>query len=215
MNEGKRGRGDGISIYYLPRVVITQIHPTINTLSLCTPNSKRKLEGPGATAMELLSKSQKVVNGIIDTTENRGESSHICLEHLPSLVLCHIMQFLPHSALINLSMTSRQLHSLVMREWKSNPSFWRHITLSPTLSPPRLASLKKALVGKKKFIRSIRFNIMINAALSLKSHSGTRIADGNDFLSDSVCDFICGFYRLRRIVVQPKIKHRHIIRSFL
>jgi len=194
MNEGKRGRGDGISIYYLPRVVITQIHPTINTLSLCTPNSKRKLEGPGATAMELLSKSQKVVNGIIDTTEDRGESSHICLEHLPSLVLCHIMQFLPHSALINLSMTSRQLHSLVMREWKSNPSFWRHITLSPTLSPPRLASLKKALVGKKKFIRSIR------------------IADGIDFLSDSVCDFICGFYRLRRIVVQPKIKHRHIIR---
>ena len=212
MNEGKRGRGDGISIYYLPRVVITQIHPTINTLSLCTPNSKRKLEGPGATAMELLSKSQKVVNGIIDTTENRGESSHICLEHLPSLVLCHIMQFLPHSALINLSMTSSQLHSLVMREWKSNPSLWRHITLSPTLSPHRLASLKKALMGKKKFIRSIRFNIVINTALSLKSHSGTRIADGIDFLSDSVCDFICGFYRLRRIVVQPKIKHRHIIR---
>ena len=40
----------------------------------------------------------------------------------------------------------------------------------------------------------------------------TRIADGDDFLSDSVCDFICGFYRLRRIVIQPKIKHRHIIR---
>jgi len=193
MNESKRGRGEATSIYYLPRVVITQIHPTINTSSLCTPTSKRKLGVPGAT-MELLSESQKVVREIMDTAEDGGDSNHICLEHLPSLVLCHLMQFLPHSALLNLSMTSSQLHSLVTREWKSNPSLWRHITISPTLSPSRFASLKKALLGKKRFIRSIR------------------IADGDDFLSDSVCDFICGFYRLRRIVVQPKIKHRHIIR---
>lgn len=196
MNESKRGRGEATSIYYLPRVVITQIHPNINTsFSLCTPNPKRKLGGPGpGPTMELLSESQKVGREIMDTTEEGGDRNHICLEHLPSLVLCHLMQFLPHSALLNLSMTSSQLHSLVMREWKCNPSLWRHITLSPTLSPPRLASLKKALLGKKRLIRSIR------------------IADGNDFLSDSVCDFICGFYRLRRIVVQPKIKHRHIIR---
>lgn len=209
MNESKRGRGEATSIYYLPRVVITQIHPTINTSSLCTPTSKRKLGVPGAT-MELLSESQKVVREIMDTAEDGGDSNHICLEHLPSLVLCHLMQFLPHSALLNLSMTSSQLHSLVTREWKSNPSLWRHITISPTLSPSRFASLKKALLGKKRFIRSIRFHILTN---TLKSKLfETRIADGDDFLSDSVCDFICGFYRLRRIVVQPKIKHRHIIR---
>ena len=151
MNESKRGRGEATSIYYLPRVVITQIHPTSTTntsLSLCTPTSKRKLGGPG------------VVREIMDTTEDGGDSNHICLEHLPSLVLCHLMQFLPHSALLNLSMTSSQLHSLVTREWKSNPSLWRHITISPTLSPSRFASLKKALLGKKKFIRSIRFHIL-------------------------------------------------------
>lgn len=201
MNEVcKRGRGEetSTSIYLnLPRIVITQIHPTINTsLSLCSPNSKRKLGSTGATTTELLSQSRKLVRETIDKSEDRGgiKSNHICLQHLPSLVLCHLMQFLPHSALLNLSMTSSQLYSLVMREWRSNPSLWRHITLSPTLPPSHLASLKKALRGKKRFIRSIR------------------IADGNDFLSDSVCDFICGFYRLRRIVIQPKIKHRHIIR---
>ena len=212
MNESKRGRGEATSIYYLPRVVITQIHPNINTsFSLCTPNPKRKLGGPGpGPTMELLSESQKVGREIMDTTEEGGDRNHICLEHLPSLVLCHLMQFLPHSALLNLSMTSSQLHSLVTREWKSNPSLWRHITISPTLSPSRFASLKKALLGKKRFIRSIRFHILTN---TLKSKFfETRIADGDDFLSDSVCDFICGFYRLRRIVVQPKIKHRHIIR---
>jgi len=197
--EGKRGRGEATatSIFHLdclPRIVITQIHPTtINTNS--SPAAKRKLGGPVAS-IRLLAESRKVASEILDTfwTEGKGESSRFCLEHLPSLVLCHLMQFLPHSALLNLSMTSSCLHSLVMREWKNNPSIWRHITLSPSLSPSRLASLKKTLVGKKRFIRSIR------------------IADGNDFLSDSMCDFICGFYRLRRIVVQPKIKHRHIIR---
>jgi len=196
MSECKRGRGEATSILrldFLPRIVITQIHPT--TANTSSPITKRKLGDQGAS-LGLLAESQKVASEILDTfwTEGERESSHICLEHLPSLVLCHLLQFLPHSALLNLSMTSSHLHSLVMREWKSNPSIWRHITLSPSLSPSRLASLKKALLGKKRFIRSIR------------------IADGNDFLSDSVCDFICGFYRLRRIVVQPKIKHRHIIR---
>ena len=108
--------------------------------------------------MELLAKSQKVVSELMDTTDDRGQRNPMCLEHLPSLVFCHIMQFLPHSALFNLSMTSSCLHSLVMREWKSNPSLWRHITLSPTLSPTGVASLKKALLGKKRFIRSIRFD---------------------------------------------------------
>jgi len=192
MNEGKRGRGEATSFYYYPRIVVSRIHPTINTsISCCTPTTKRKSEA----CMELTAESEKVVSECMDTTDDsRGQGNPMCLEHLPSLVFCHLMQLLPHSALLNLSMTSSCLHSLVMREWKSNPSLWRHITISPTLSPTGLASLKKALLGKKRFIRSIR------------------IADGNDFLSDSVCDFICGFYRLRRIVVQPKIKHRHIIR---
>lgn len=192
MNEGKRGRGEAISYYFYPRIVISRIHPTINTsISFCAPSTKRK---PGAT-MELPAESQKVVSEFMDTADDiRRQGNPMCLEDLPSLVFCHLMQLLPHSALLNLSMTSSCLHSLVMREWKENPSLWRHITLSPNLSPTGLASLKKALLGKKRFIRSIR------------------IADGHDFLSDSVCDFICGFYRLRRIVVQPKIKHRHIIR---
>ena len=164
MNESKRGRGEATSIYYLPRVVITQIHPTINTSSLCTPTSKRKLGGPG------------VVREIMDTAEDGGDSNHICLEHLPSLVLCHLMQFLPHSALLNLSMTSSQLHSLVTREWKSNPSLWRHITISPTLSPSRFASLKKALLGKKRFIRSIRFHILTNTLKSKLFETGSPMA---------------------------------------
>jgi len=191
LNEGKRGRREATSIYYYPRIVVSRIHPTINTSISCAPTTKRK---PGAT-MELLYESQKVGSEFMDTTDDsRGQGNPMCLEHLPSLVFCHLLQLLPHSALLNLSMTSSCLHSLVMREWKSNPSLWRHITISPTLSSTGLVSLKKALLGKKRFIRSIR------------------IADGHDFLSDSVCDFICGFYRLRRIVVQPKIRHRHIIR---
>ena len=169
--EGKRGRGEAtatsiLHLECLPRIVITQIHPTtINTNS--SPAAKRKLGGPVAS-IRLLAESRKVASEILDTfwTEGKGESSRFCLEQLPSLVLCHLMQFLPHSALLNLSMTSSCLHSLVMREWKNNPSIWRHITLSPSLSPSRLASLKKTLVGKKRFIRSIRLD-MIHTAFPL------------------------------------------------
>ena len=211
MNEGKRGRGEATSFYYYPRIVVSRIHPSINTsISCCTPTTKRKSEA----SMELTVESEKVVSEFMDTTDDsRGQGNPMCLEHLPSLVFCHLMHFLPHSAHLNLSMTSSCLHSLVMREWKGNPSLWRHITISPTLSPTGLASLKKAILGKRRFIRSIRLD-MIDQHRSQVVNFESRIADGNDFLSDSVCDFICGFYRLRRIVVQPKIKHRHIIRSF-
>ena len=158
MNEGKRGRGEATSIYYYPRIVISRIHPTINTsISCCTPTTKRKSEA----SMELTVESEKVVSECMDTTDDsRGQGNPMCLEHLPSLVFCHLMQLLPHSALLNLSMTSSCLHSLVMREWKGNPSLWRHITISPTLSPTGLVSLKKALLGKKRFIRSIRSDMI-------------------------------------------------------
>ena len=110
--------------------------------------------------MELLAESQREVSELTYTIDDsRGQGNPMCLEHLPSLVFCHLMQLLPHSALLNLSMTSSCLHSLVMREWKGNPSLWRHITISPTLSPTGLVSLKKALLGKKRFIRSIRLDM--------------------------------------------------------
>ena len=40
----------------------------------------------------------------------------------------------------------------------------------------------------------------------------TRVSDGADFLSEEVFDSISSVRHLRRIVVQSKVKHQHIIR---
>ena len=119
------------------------------------------------------------------------------LEHLPHSVFCRILELLPHSALLNLSLTSTGLHCLVMREWNFNPALWHHITLPPTLSPSAFLSLGKALMGKRRFIRSLR------------------IADGNAaFLSDTMCEVICCLPHLKRVVIQSNIKYLHIGRIF-
>ena len=118
------------------------------------------------------------------------------LEHLPHSVFCRILELLPHSALLNLSLTSTGLHCLVMREWNFNPALWLHITLPPTLSPSAFLSLGKALIGKRRFIRSLR------------------IADGSAFLSDTMCEVICCLPHLKRVVIQSNIKYLHIGRIF-
>ena len=151
-----RGKGEDTSfrLESLPRIVITLVQPISTSSSLsCTKGTKRKLSSP-IKPVKCMREDAECLN----TTRLRGKGSYIPirLEHLPTLVLCHLMQYLPHSALLNLSLTNSSLHSLVMKEWKGNSSLWRHITISHDLSPSRILSLKKALAGKKRFVRSIR-----------------------------------------------------------
>ena len=166
------------------------------TLPNISPTSaKRKCEelAPGST--EELRVRQNVVRKFVAALENRGKYPPLSLTDLPSLVFHQILEFLPHSALLNLSLTNSSLHFLVMREWQTNPSLWRHVTLAPSLAPPKLLSLKNALQEKRRFIRSIR------------------VSDDANFLSEQVFDSISSVRHLRRIVVQSKVKHQHIIRS--
>ena len=141
----------------LPRVVITLAHPVREASSNSSPTSaKRKCEEPAPGPEEELRERQNVVVKFVAALENRGKYSPLSLTDLPSLVFRQILEFLPHSALLNLSLTNSSLHFLVMREWQTNPSLWRHVTLAPSLPPSKLLSLKNALQEKRRFIRSIR-----------------------------------------------------------
>ena len=179
----------------LPRVVITLAQPVREASPNSSPTSaKRKCEEPASGSKEELSERQNVVMKFVAALENRRKYPPLSLTDLPSLVFRQILEFLPHSALLNLSLTNSSLHFLVMKEWQTNPSLWRHVTLAPSLAPPKLLSLKNALQEKRRFIRSIR------------------VSDDADFLSEQVFDSISSVRHLRRIVVQSKVKHQHIIR---
>jgi len=179
----------------LPRVVITLAHPVREASPNISPaNAKRKCEELAQGPKENFSERQNVVRKLVAALENRGKYPPLSLTELPSLVFRQILEFLPHSALLNLSLTNSALHFLVMEEWQTNPSLWRHVTLASSLAPSKLLSLKNALQEKRRFIRSIR------------------VSDGADFLSEQVFDSISSVRHLRRIVVQSKVKHQHIIR---
>ena len=123
---------------------------------------------------------------------NSTHLNSMMIENLPRLVLSQILSFLPHSSRINLSLSSKNLHKLVMMEW-DNPSLWRHITISPNLTHPGYLSLIKALLGTKMRVKNIQ---------SLK------ISNSEEFLSNFswyvVCVFWC-FHRLSTIVIEAKI----------
>ena len=53
---------------------------------------------------------------------------------------------------------------------------------------------------------------MTNLLLQKTHNIFTRVSDGADFLSEQVFDSISSVRHLRRIVVQSKVKHQHIIR---
>ena len=120
------------------------------------------------------------------------------LENLPRLPLCHIMRFLPHSALLNLSLSSKKLQALVMREWEKNPNLWRHLSISPNLSLSGLISLRKALLNK--------------GTLKLKHIKSIKITDSDEFLSNFMCKFVCSFHHVHSIEIQPNIRPAHIVK---
>ena len=128
----------------LPRVVITLAHPV------------RKCEELAKGSKGILSERQNVVRMLVASLENRGKYPPLSFTELPSLIFRQILEFLPHSALLNFSLTNSSLHFLVMHEWQTNPSLWRHVTLAPSLAPSKLLSLKNALQQKRRLIRSIR-----------------------------------------------------------
>ena len=120
------------------------------------------------------------------------------LEDLPRIVLCHIMSFLQHFALLNLALCSHKLHNLVMREWHNNPNLWRQITLSPTLSQRGFLSLNNALIGKKMNLRHIKI---------IKIHKSS----SSVFLSDRVCKFITTLHKVSRIIIQSNITNKQVV----
>ena len=121
----------------------------------------------------------------------------ILLENLPLLPLCHIMTFLPHSSLLNLSLCSKKLYELIMREWNNNPSLWRHINIPSNLTRSGLYSLKRTLLSNQTKIRLVR---------------SIRISDSGDHLSSFMCNVICSFHTVNRFVIQPKIKSSQIVK---
>ena len=140
----------------LPRVVITLAHPLREASPNISPSAKRKCEELAPRSKEELRERQNVVRKIVAALENRGKYPPLSLAELPSLVFRQVLEFLPHSALLNLSLTNSSLHFLVMKEWQTNPTLWRHVTLAPSLAPSKFLSLSNALQEKRRFIRSIR-----------------------------------------------------------
>ena len=123
--------------------------------------------------------------------------TEIRLENLPRLPLCHIMTYLPHSHLLNLSLTSKKLHELVKREWKYNPSLWHHITIPSNLTHSGLDSLKRALLDDQ---------MKINLVQSI------RISDRTENLSRFMCNVICSFHSVRVIVINSDINANQIVK---
>ena len=141
----------------LPRVVITLAHPVREASPNISPTkAKRKCEELAQGSKDELRDRQNVVRKLVAALENRGKYPPLSFTELPSLIFRQILEFLPHSALLNFSLTNSSLHFLVMHEWQTNPSLWRHVTLAPSLAPSKLLSLKNALQQKRRFIRSIR-----------------------------------------------------------
>ena len=118
------------------------------------------------------------------------------LQDLPILVLSHIMSFLPHSCLRNLSFGNKKLRRLVMREWDNNPNLWHQITVSPTLSHSGFLSLKNELCGRQMKIRHV--NII-------------KIHESDLFLSARMCKFITTLHKISRIIIQSNVTNQQII----
>jgi hypothetical protein len=127
-------------------------------------------------------------------------STHaILLEDLPRVILVHIMSYLSHSTLLNLSLSNTKLHDLVMREWNFNPQLWRHITIPPIFTLTQLQSLTRNLKrnSKLKFIRSVK------------------ISDSKAFMSNVTCRLLLGLCHLpvlHSIVIQSHIENQHLIK---
>merc|ERR1712013_280498 len=108
--------------------------------------AKRKCEELAQGSKDELRDRQNVVRKLVAALENRGKYPPLSFTELPSLIFRQILEFLPHSALLNFSLTNSSLHFLVMHEWQTAPS----------LAPSKLLSLKNALQQKRRLIRSIR-----------------------------------------------------------
>ena len=123
-------------------------------------------------------------------------SALILLENLPRLAFCHILSFLSHLSLLNLSLSSKNLYGLVMREWNTNPSLWYHITISPDLSIGGFMCLWKIMKTENKleFVRSIR------------------ISNSEQYLTNFMLTFLSHFHNVSRLVIETKIKSSHIIK---
>ena len=158
--EGREGVKDDTCLRLeriLPRVVITLAHPVREASPNISPTkAKRKCEELAQGSKDELRDRQNVVRKLVAALENRGKYPPLSFTELPSLIFRQILEFLPHSALLNFSLTNSSLHFLVMHEWQTNPSLWRHVTLAPSLAPSKLLSLKNALQQKRRLIRSIR-----------------------------------------------------------
>ena len=120
----------------------------------------------------------------------------LSLEWLPLLVLANIFCYLKHSTLLNLSLGSKRLKSIIDHELEHNKQLWYSLSLKPWMSNSSLQTLKKALFRKAHHVKLII------------------VEDKEPILSMVVFDFILNFHNLHFLKIESRITIPLILKYF-